>query len=174
VNFVNQQKQGGNNQENFLGQFFTAFSMATAMAMVLTRVLLKEAHVLAMYPALKEVLSHQRPWDVVVTFTLIVLLTTLIMLTKSGSAGAGAGAGEASAPVGEGGDLVTVEEMKVGGSGSATVMDGKTVAKEEIKCRYVVNAAGCNSDKIAKMIGDDSFKIKPRLGNYILLNRNQV
>jgi hypothetical protein len=29
-------------------------------------------------------------------------------------------------------------------------------------------------DKIAAMIGDLSFKIKPRLGDYVLLNRNQV
>ncbi|KAL3775763.1 hypothetical protein ACHAW5_005333 [Stephanodiscus triporus] len=30
-----------------------------------------------------------------------------------------------------------------------------------------------SSDKIARMIGDDSFYIKPRLGDYLLLNRNQ-
>jgi hypothetical protein len=29
-------------------------------------------------------------------------------------------------------------------------------------------------DKIAAMVGDISFKIKPRLGDYVLLNRNQV
>ena len=28
-------------------------------------------------------------------------------------------------------------------------------------------------DKIAAMVGDTSFKIKPRLGDYVLLNRNQ-
>jgi len=172
IDYMNQQ-QLGKGQGNFLEKLFTAVSMATAMTMVLTRVILKEAQVLSMYPDLKEMLSHQRPWDVVVSITLIIILTTAIMILKSGSPNSDAGVVATSAPVGEGGSLVSVEEMKVGGSGCSTAMDGKTVAMEEIKCQYVVNAAGCNSDKIAKMIGDDSFQIKPRLGNYILLNRNQ-
>jgi hypothetical protein len=29
-------------------------------------------------------------------------------------------------------------------------------------------------DKVAAMVGDHSFKIKPRLGDYVLLNRSQV
>jgi hypothetical protein len=175
INYAQQQQEGGKNK-NFVEQLFSSISMATAVILVLTRVLLKEAHVLSLYPELKDLLAHQRPWDVVVTVTLIVLLTTALMLMKS-AGGGGSGAGEtgaASSPVGDGGQLVTVEEMKVGGSGSSTVMGGNTFATEKIQCRYVVNAAGCNSDKIAKMIGDDSFQIKPRLGNYILLNRNQV
>ena len=44
---------------------------------------------------------------------------------------------------------------------------------EPIKARYVVNCAGLGSDKIAKMVGDDSFYIKPRIGEYLLLNKNQ-
>jgi heme/copper-type cytochrome/quinol oxidase subunit 4 len=175
VEYVNKQQKNKAN-ENVLGKFFTSFSMAIAMTMVLTRVVLKESQILAMYPGLQDMLSHQRPWDVVISITLVVILTTAIMLLSSDSSSStssGSG-GEPAAPVGEGGKLVSVDEMKVGGSGSSTVMGGKTVAVEEIKCRYVVNAAGCNSDKISKMIGDDSFEIKPRLGNYILLNRNQV
>ena len=39
--------------------------------------------------------------------------------------------------------------------------------------RYVVNAAGLFSDKIANMVGDTSFTIKPRLGEYLLLHKNQ-
>lgn len=73
----------------------------------------------------------------------------------------------------DGGREVTVDEMKVGGSGSSSVMQGQTVEIEKLRTRYIINCAGCYSDKIASMIGDHSFKIKPRIGNYILLNRNQ-
>eukprot|EP00927_Polykrikos_kofoidii_P053540 TRINITY_DN4814_c0_g1_i1.p1 TRINITY_DN4814_c0_g1~~TRINITY_DN4814_c0_g1_i1.p1 ORF type:complete len:690 (-),score=97.52 TRINITY_DN4814_c0_g1_i1:112-2061(-) len=66
-----------------------------------------------------------------------------------------------------------VEAMKVGGSGSAAGVDGVTVDHETIKTRYVVNCAGVGSDKVARMIGDKSFVIKPRLGEYILLHKNQ-
>ena len=73
----------------------------------------------------------------------------------------------------DGGREVTVDEMKVGGSGSSSVMQGQIVEIEKLRTRYIINCAGCYSDKIASMIGDHSFKIKPRIGNYILLNRNQ-
>lgn len=43
--------------------------------------------------------------------------------------------------------------------------------KETVKARYVVNAAGMYADKIAAMIGDNSFKIHPRRGEYILLDK---
>ena len=42
---------------------------------------------------------------------------------------------------------------------------------EEIKAKYVVNCAGINADEIAAMVGDDSFKIHPRRGEYILLDK---
>ncbi len=42
---------------------------------------------------------------------------------------------------------------------------------EEVSAKYVVNAAGVYSDKIAKMVGDDSFSVHPRIGEYILLDR---
>ena len=51
-------------------------------------------------------------------------------------------------------------------------MDGVVVEQETIRARYVVNCAGGFSDKIAKMIGDDSFNIKPRLGEYVLLKKS--
>ncbi len=79
----------------------------------------------------------------------------------------------ATRPEGTGGRKVDIDEMKVGGTGSASVMNGRVVEVESIKCKYIVNAAGSASDKIAKMVGDNSFKIKPRIGDYILLNRNQ-
>lgn len=78
-----------------------------------------------------------------------------------------------ASPVGKGGSVLGIEDMKVGGSGSASVMQGKTIEIETIKTRYVINCAGCAADTIAQMIGDDSFKIKPRVGNYILLHKNQ-
>ncbi len=44
--------------------------------------------------------------------------------------------------------------------------NGKTV-----KARYVINAAGLYSDDIAKMVGDSSFSVHARRGEYILLDR---
>ena len=47
----------------------------------------------------------------------------------------------------------------------------KSADGESVTARYVVNAAGVYSDKIAKMVGDDSFTVHPRRGEYILLDR---
>mmetsp|Transcript_8752 Transcript_8752/g.16292 ORF Transcript_8752/g.16292 Transcript_8752/m.16292 type:complete len:668 (+) Transcript_8752:55-2058(+) len=66
-----------------------------------------------------------------------------------------------------------IDAMKVGGSGSASGVQGVTIAHEVVKARYVVNCAGVASDKVARMIGDESFYIKPRLGEYLLLNKTQ-
>ena len=44
---------------------------------------------------------------------------------------------------------------------------------EVIRARYVVNAAGVGADTIAKLVGDESFKIKPRLGEYLLLHKKE-
>eukprot|EP00658_Telonema_sp_P-2_P037777 TRINITY_DN27158_c0_g1_i1.p1 TRINITY_DN27158_c0_g1~~TRINITY_DN27158_c0_g1_i1.p1 ORF type:complete len:345 (+),score=63.67 TRINITY_DN27158_c0_g1_i1:164-1198(+) len=63
--------------------------------------------------------------------------------------------------------------MRIGGSGSRRAVDGTVTETERIKCDYIVNCAGCASDAIAKMVGDNSFTIKPRLGDYLLLNKNQ-
>lgn len=81
---------------------------------------------------------------------------------------------DAGQPEGKGGRTVKVDDMFIGGSGSTRIQEGLPVKEEKIYARYVVNCAGGASDKIARMIGDDSFTIKPRLGDYILLNRNQV
>ena len=43
---------------------------------------------------------------------------------------------------------------QVGGSGSKRAMGGVTVGSETVRARYVVNAAGGASDKIAKMVGE--------------------
>jgi len=68
---------------------------------------------------------------------------------------------------------VSVADMKVGGNGSKEIQKGRTMKIEKVRAKYVINCAGSYSDKIARMIGDTSFKIKPRLGDYLLLNRNQ-
>ncbi|MCQ2470530.1 MAG: NAD(P)/FAD-dependent oxidoreductase [Clostridia bacterium] len=46
-------------------------------------------------------------------------------------------------------------------------------AQGEIKAKYVINAAGVYSDTVARMIGDDSFNIIPRKGEYYLLDKSE-
>lgn len=55
----------------------------------------------------------------------------------------------------------------------AQTEDGYDVCSENdrISARYVVNCAGVYSDQIAGMIGDNSFDVHPRKGEYILLDR---
>lgn len=49
-----------------------------------------------------------------------------------------------------------------------------TSAKGEVvKAKYIANCGGCYSDKIARMIGDESFKIIPRAGEYMLLDKSE-
>ena len=49
---------------------------------------------------------------------------------------------------------------------TVTAVDGR-----EIKARLVINCAGVYSDKIAALVGDDSFTINPRRGEYMLLDK---
>ena len=42
---------------------------------------------------------------------------------------------------------------------------------DSVEARYVINCAGVYSDEVAKMIGDDSFTVRPRRGEYMLLDR---
>ncbi|MDD6012913.1 MAG: NAD(P)/FAD-dependent oxidoreductase [Oscillospiraceae bacterium] len=48
-----------------------------------------------------------------------------------------------------------------------------STASGVIKAKYVINCAGVFADQIAKMIGDDSFKIIPRKGEYYLLDKTE-
>lgn len=48
-----------------------------------------------------------------------------------------------------------------------------STGKEDLRCRYLVNACGLYADTISSMVGDDSFVIKPRKGEYILLDKSQ-
>lgn len=43
---------------------------------------------------------------------------------------------------------------------------------EKVSARYIVNAAGLFADETARMIGDNSFEIHPRRGEYILLDKD--
>ena len=48
------------------------------------------------------------------------------------------------------------------------------VTKEEkLETKYVINCAGVYSDRVASFVGANNFTIKPRRGEYILLNKNQ-
>lgn len=49
-----------------------------------------------------------------------------------------------------------------------TSKDGRSVRSE-----YVINCAGCGSDKIASLVGDESFKINCRAGEYMLLDKKE-
>ncbi|MDR1570300.1 MAG: FAD-dependent oxidoreductase [Oscillospiraceae bacterium] len=51
-------------------------------------------------------------------------------------------------------------------SGGFSAMAGNNV----IRASYIVNAAGIYADDIARLIGDDSFTISPRKGEYILMD----
>lgn len=44
-------------------------------------------------------------------------------------------------------------------------------ANETVKAKYVINATGVYSDAIAKMVGDDSFTVHARRGEYVLLDK---
>ena len=43
----------------------------------------------------------------------------------------------------------------------------------EVKAKVVINAAGVHADKIANLIGDESFAITPCKGEYLLLDQSQ-
>lgn len=48
----------------------------------------------------------------------------------------------------------------------------KITSQEEcVNARFIINCAGLYTDKIAAMIGDTSFDVHPRKGEYILLDR---
>ena len=46
-----------------------------------------------------------------------------------------------------------------------------TTAGGTVEARYIINAAGVYSDAVAKMVGDDSFTVHPRRGEYVLLDK---
>ena len=44
-------------------------------------------------------------------------------------------------------------------------------ANETVEAKYVINCAGVFSDEIARLVGDDSFSVRPRRGEYMLLDK---
>ncbi len=47
----------------------------------------------------------------------------------------------------------------------------KAVNGQAVQGKYLINCAGCFSDKIAKLAGDGEFEIIPRAGEYLLLDK---
>ena len=63
-------------------------------------------------------------------------------------------------------------ELKLNYEVKSIEKDGEAfVINKEIRSKVVINCAGCHADEIAKMVGDDSFTITPRRGEYVLLDR---
>lgn len=48
-----------------------------------------------------------------------------------------------------------------------------TTNNGDFNSKYVINCAGVYSDKVSAMVGIDDFKITPRRGEYVLLNKSQ-
>jgi hypothetical protein len=168
----NQQKQ--KKQKGLVFQLLSATVIGLATAAVVTQVLLPESIAMEKYGDLLQQFPGDRPYMHFI-FPLLSLVVTLITFLVTMPSSSQKSASSAVPPtIGTGDSTVGLDEMKLGGSGSSAIMKGKVVQQETIRTRYVVNAAGNYSDKIAGMIGDNSFTIQPRIGNYILLHRNQV
>lgn len=45
--------------------------------------------------------------------------------------------------------------------------------REAVKAKWIINAAGVYSDRVADMVGAKTFTITPRKGEYVLLNKKQ-
>lgn len=167
----NQEKQ--KKQKGVTSQLLLALMIGLAGAAVITQIILPESIAKEKYHELLEKLPGDRPYlQVVFPILSSIIAIVIFAITKPSQSKKS----EAKVPesVGTGGNPVGLDEMKLGGSGSAAVMNGRTVGTESIRTKYIVNAAGNYSDKIASMIGDNSFTIQPRIGNYLLLHRNQV
>lgn len=54
----------------------------------------------------------------------------------------------------------------IDGGYEISAKDGRSV-----RARYVINCAGVYSDAVAAMVGDESFSVRPRRGEYMLLDR---
>lgn len=54
--------------------------------------------------------------------------------------------------------------------------DGFSIKAGEktVNSRYIVNAAGVYADKVAGMVGADNFSIKPRKGEYVILDKTAM
>ncbi len=48
-----------------------------------------------------------------------------------------------------------------------------TAGETQVQASYVVNCAGVYADEVARLIGDDSFTIRPRKGEYLLFDSSE-
>ena len=48
-----------------------------------------------------------------------------------------------------------------------------SAAGDQVEARYVINAAGLFSDRVAALLGDTEYHLFPRRGEYLLLDRDQ-
>lgn len=74
--------------------------------------------------------------------------------------------------------LIYIENV---GSCDSVLPDNKTkqdyfpvYETKRFSCQFIINAAGVFSDQISKMAGDESFKIIPRRGEYIVLDKTII
>lgn len=61
-----------------------------------------------------------------------------------------------------------VQAMEPTEDGFAVSSPGRT-----IRCRYLVNCAGCGADAVAALLDDAFFTITPRKGEYLVLDKSQ-
>ena len=62
--------------------------------------------------------------------------------------------------------LRNFQVTSIDGDFTITASDGR-----KVECGYILNCAGGFSDRVARMLGDDSFAIIPRAGEYMLLDK---
>lgn len=103
----------------------------------------------------------------------MVVAIVLVLIGMAAAKFLGPSPASKAAVQGQGGDAVSVDQSHYGGSGAQSYVGGAVVETETIRARYIVNAAGGAADQVAKMVGDTSFYIKPRLGEYILLTKEE-
>ena len=53
-------------------------------------------------------------------------------------------------------------------------VDDCFIIDNDIQAKYIINCAGCGSSKIASLIGDNSFEIIPRRGEYMLYDKSSL
>ena len=64
--------------------------------------------------------------------------------------------------------LRNFQVTSIDGDFTITASDGR-----EVSCRYILNCAGGFSGQVARMLGDESFTIIPRAGEYMLLDKSE-
>ena len=69
--------------------------------------------------------------------------------------------------------LGAVGAMRQGGVGGAAGGGARDETPESLRARFVVNAAGLGSGDVARLAGDTSFYIKPRVGEYLLMHKKE-